>query len=121
MSQPRTREDFIEAARYVPKNRHAVVMGVGYLLFFGGTFALIHGLTVSADSFHIGWRIAAPVMVAGGVVMAISTALLQRGFRKAVREAGFSPDQISEIEAEAARRNAEEEFEPVRQDRPGTE
>lgn len=113
MTELRSREDFIEAARYVPKNLFGVVTAVGYLLFFLGVGALIHGLTVQMDptAFRIDWRIALAGMVGGGALMATASVLMQRGFRQAARTAGFSAEQIREIEAEAQRRNAAEEFE----------
>lgn len=111
MTTPRTRDDFVQAARRVPKNVYGLIMGIGYLLFILGVAALIHGLTVSSDtsSLHLDWRIAAGGMVFGGLLIAASTAIVERDFRKAARDAGYSPTQIREIEDEAERLNAEED------------
>ena len=109
MTTLRTREDFVQAARFVPKNGHGVVTAAGYLLFFLGVGSLIIAFGgMKPWGLVIDWRLAAASMVLGGTCMAAASALVHRGFRQAAKAAGFSAEDVREIEAEAELLNGEE-------------
>ena len=111
MTPPMTRDQFVERARYVPKNLLGLVSAVGYVLLIGGVAGLIiaAGGFLGPSGFAPNWSLSIAGMLAGVVVLAGSSWRIQRRFHADARAAGYSDTQVREIEDEAERLNAEED------------
>lgn len=108
MTTLRTRDDFVQAARFAPKNVFGVVMAVGYLLFILGGAGLIIAVSSSVFGGPVVWWLATASLGLGVVFQAGASVIVRRRFVRAAKAAGFSTADIREIEDEAERLNAEE-------------
>ena len=111
MTSSTTRDQFVERARYTPKNIFGVMTALGYLFFIAGVADLIIALSplLPPGGLIIHWQFAVASTLFGGALMAGSSWLIQRRFREDAYAAGYSPEQINEIEDEAERLNEEED------------
>ena len=111
MVGPATRDDLVQLSRTVPKDIVGVASVGGYLLAVIGLAGLIVSGTpvVGGPPALVDWRIAATFVVLGAASTCWAGLILGRRFVRRAAAAGYTPEQIREIEDEAERLNEKED------------
>ena len=106
-----TRDDLVQLSRTVPRDMVGVASVGGYLLAVIGMAALIFSgmAAVGGPPALVDWRIAAICLLSGAALAWWAGLVLGRRFVRQAAAAGYSPEQIREIEDEAERLNEEED------------
>ena len=106
-----TRDDLVQRSRTVPKDIVGVASVGGYLLAVVGLVCLIFSgvAAFGGPPALIDWRVAAICFVSGAALTWWAGLILGRRFHRQAAAAGYTPQQIREIEDEAERLNEEED------------
>ncbi|MDP2117249.1 MAG: hypothetical protein Q8J71_07635 [Brevundimonas sp.] len=106
-----TRDDLVQLSRTVPKDLVGAASLGGYLLAIIGLAGLIIGglAAVGGTPTLVDWRVGAVSLVVGAALMWRAGLIIGRRFAQRAAAAGYTPEQIREIEDEAERLNEEED------------
>ena len=105
------RSAFVERARTLPRNMTGALAIGGWLMMLGGLACLIGGAAdlAAGRSPLIDLRLSGAALVLGLVLTAWASNRVHKQFLAAAAAAGFTADEIHEIENEADRLDEEED------------